>query len=358
MFPRLSQLAKSFQRIRYHRLRFEVVAAWPSTAAGSYVAGFVKDATDPVRPSSATSTLLASGGTAVKIWQSTEVVITSLPGLFYTSTAANSERWSSPGSFVASLLSRTAVPGSMQVYVHWDVTLSQPTYEAEGEGGDDGFVSVDVDVYSSNNNTYLSKRSGNDWTPLLLTDFSPPLLAGDRVRFLAMKFPIVENSSGTIDGAFGFHTVEAMGAFVYPVDEKFSRSTQNFHGETYVMFKGEKGERTRKSPNLMGASWYLSPAPALQPSTITRLLCHLEAPQLRQGKLFDCSNSFYQGSLEKEDPEPSIPTSMASTSSLQPLLSTSGTTPPSNVEKLFSSLERRMERLLSLQENSTDFELV
>lgn len=59
IFPRMGVLGKAFQRIRYHRLRFEVVAGWPSTVSGAYVAGFVKDATDPVSSASATSTLLA-----------------------------------------------------------------------------------------------------------------------------------------------------------------------------------------------------------------------------------------------------------------------------------------------------------
>lgn len=270
LFPRLSQLAKSFQRIRYHRLRFEIVASWPTTSAGSYVSGFVKDATDPVRGSSAASTLLASGGTATKVWQSTEVIVGRLPDLYYTSSDPNSERWSSPGSFVIALISPPTVEGGVEVFVHWDITLTEPTYEEARGSSDDGFAAARCDMFTSKNNPYLSKRSGDTWTPVTLGDFSPPLKDGDELRFLSFKFGSVENSSLALNGLFGFHSVKAKGRFVYPIDDKGNQSSENFFDEVYVIAIGEKGQIERAKSNLSLGSWYLSPPQPSRPLPITR----------------------------------------------------------------------------------------
>lgn len=328
--------------------------------------GFVKDATDPLRENSAATTLLASGGTCVKVWQSTEVVVQSLPDLYYTSSAPNSERWSSPGSFVIAFTSPAGVEGNFSVYVHWDVTLSAATYEDEGEGEETGFATCLRDAYTSTGNSYLSVRKGDSWEPLRGTHFSPALKSGDRVTLLSFKFGSYQNSSGTLDGLYGFRRLLCVGnggsSVLKPIDENGSSMTVNFHDECYVLFKGEKGELVRASLNSLRASWFLCPSRASPDFPTTSGKCLQEHQPLYPVLDSASSASYCQASSESSNQvctpllEPSF------TSCSERLETSSKAARPSPVETLLLSLERRMERLLSLQEKSTEsceeFELV
>lgn len=257
VLPRLGQLAKSFQRIRYHRLRFEVITGCPSSAGGVYVTGFVKDATDPMNKHTASSTLLASGGQAVKVWQSTEVVVTSLPDLFYTSGDPSEERWSSPGSFVVAFVASPDQAMTIQVFCHWDVSLSQPTYESREQGS--GFLTALKDMYSSTTNKYLSVRSGTSWTPAMGVHFDPPLVSGSFATMLSMRYAPTQNSTGNFDGIFGYRRIKCeSNGTIYPVNDLDKPSDLNFDSETYAIFKGEKVEMDLPK-NLELASWFRSP---------------------------------------------------------------------------------------------------
>lgn len=260
MFPRLGQLAGAFQRIKYHRLRFEVVTGLPSDTSGVYVAGFIRDATDPVKAKTASSTLLASGGVATKWWQSCDVVVTGLPDLYYTSSAPTSTRWASPGSFVISIIGKPSQGGSLEVFCHWDVSLSSPTYEGEAETGA-GYTSALADMYTAAGGKHLQKRAGSGWADVTALDFSPPLVRGQVLECLAMKFADTKTGSGTYGGLFGFRNIMMNSdGKVVPVDEKGSLTDESFYNEVYVLFKGEKWE-ILTPPNIQLASWFLSANP-------------------------------------------------------------------------------------------------
>lgn len=248
-------LGKSFQRIRYHRLRFEIVAGWPSTVAGTYVAGFVRDATDPVHSNSATSTLLASGGNAVKFWQSTNVNVGSLPDLYYTSSDPEEKRWASPGSFVISIVGAPSESASFEIFAHWDVSFYEPTYEAEQS--DAGFATALVDMYTSTGNKYLSKRNGSDWSPVNFNDFSPPLFNGAVLTVLSMRSASVQTAAGNLSGVYNFRQLKALSSGVYPIDDNDAVSPLKFYDEDYVVFKGEKMD-LHKPPNEQTVSWFRS----------------------------------------------------------------------------------------------------
>lgn len=358
ILPRLSQLSKSFQRIRYHRLRFEVVAGYPTMAGGTYVTGFVKDATDPIKEQSASTTLLASGGTAVKVWQSTEVIVGQLPDLYYTSTAPNSERWSSPGSFVISWISPPTTEGSFSVYVHWDVTLSEATYEDESGGDDAGFASSLKDAYTSSNNPYLSVRDGSSWTPMRAEHFSPKLKVGDEVRLLSFRYGSYENSSGALAGVVGFHTLRCVAngttTVIKPINELGAAMPNNFYDETYVLFKGEKGELTRAAPNSLRGSWFLSPSRPYPDSPTISGKSLQESPRPLKASPSQSSTSSSPVCSERGSLEDISPTAHSFTKSSLRLETSSKEAPPSQAVTSLHCLVKRMERLLSLQARSTE----
>lgn len=293
----MGQLGKSFQRIRYHRLRFEIVAGWPSTVSGAYVAGFVKDATDPVTSATASSTLLASGGTAVKFWQSTNVMVGNLPDLYYTSSAPDAERWASPGSFVIAAVGAPNVSATFEIFCHWDVSFSEPTYEADSRAS--GFTTCLTDAYTSQGNKYLSKRKGSDWEPLTYADFSPALYTDVTVTVLSMRYASVQNSSSVLSGVFGFRQMKATGGKVYPVDELGKTSSQSFFDETYALFTGEKVELF-SPPNELTAPWFLSTLgrhvrSGLSKPQLPRPMC---APERKQTPLPCCWTDSSSGTNE------------------------------------------------------------
>lgn len=356
--PRMSQLARSFQRIRYHRLRFEVIASFPSVCAGAYCAGFVKDATDPINSKSAASTLLASGGTATKIWQSTEVVVNKIPDLYYTSTASSEERWSSPGSFVITQMASNDQAGSYQVFLHWDVSFSEPTYETPEGAGDDGFATALADLYASSDNPYLGVRGGGSWVPASPAHFSPKLQEGDVVRVLGMRYAATENSSGTLDGIFGFCLISCYSSggqlYLGPVDDKGARTTQNFHGVSYVMAKGEKGELTRKTPNSLRGSWYLCPKRPCRGYGKPRspYLIGQQSPPVDTPS--DPTSSYFQECMGSTSQEYISPTLEKCTPPCETLRPSSEMTPPLDLATLSRSLEQLMKYLRSSQEESAD----
>lgn len=253
----MGQLGRSFQRIRYHRLRFEVVAGWPSVVSGTYVAGFVRDATDPVTEANAAATLLASGGTATKFWQSTNVTVGELPDLYYTSSDPEEQRWASPGSFVIAVVGPPSLESTFEVFCHWDVSFYEPSYEG-GSRYEQGFSTVLADLYTSKGNRYLSKRSGNDWEPATWLDFSPPLFEGAIVTVLSMRSASTSAVGGTtINGVYNFRQLKATGNAVFPIDDRARTSGEPFFDECYILFKGEKLD-VQKPPNVTVASWFLS----------------------------------------------------------------------------------------------------
>lgn len=258
LLKRLGRLAGSFQRIKYHRLRFEVVTGCPSSSSGVYVTGFIRDATDQVDSSSAVATLLASGGTAVKFWQSTEVVVNGLPDLYYTSASSRELRWSSPGSFVIAVVAPPSSAVTIEVFVHWDVTLSKPTYEAGDKSSTDGFHTAEFDMSTSTGNAYLSRRTSSGWAPVLITDFTPELETGKTYSLSSFRFGSVQNASSVLNGLFGFCHIYADTSRVYPVDDLSKKTSEKFFDEVWVVRKGESVSEVTQSKNFQRAPWFRS----------------------------------------------------------------------------------------------------
>lgn len=351
LFPRMGQLGRSFQRIRYHRLRFEIVAGWPSTVSGSYVAGFIRDATDPVSEASAASTLLASGGTAVKFWQSTNVTVGALPDLYYTSSDPEEQRWASPGSFVIAVVGAPSSSASFEVFCHWDVSFYEPTYESAAKNA--GFCTSLDHMYTSKGNKYISQRKGSDWTPVEYNDFTPPLYEGAILTVLSMRYASVQNSAQTFNGVFGFRQLKATGNRVYPVDDLLKESSQNYFDEDYCLFKGEKLEvNASPSPNEERAQWFVSTLGRHVRSGLSEPRpCLLRLERERRQTLFgSCSTP----STSETAPSSTIPCSKDALPNSQPSGTPLSQLPRLERETLSRLMEQWTASLQPLREGLTD----
>lgn len=273
-FPRLSRLSGAFQRIRYHRLRFEVVTGTSTSTGGLYVVGFVKDATDPISAANASSTLLASGGTATKYWQSVDCVVNNLPGLYYTSPSDAEPRWSSPGSFVIYSIAAPTQKVSLEVFAHWSVTLSQPSYEDPSQVNDGGFHTAKYDISTWAGKNYLQKRENTgEWSLVVPSDFDPPLSHSAYYRMLGFRYSSVQDDKGVLEGIFGFCRIKMGSADesgCYPVNDRNVVSDLAFHDSVWVIAQGEKVAREDPPENYLRAPWFSSPLPAC--SSYGRLL--------------------------------------------------------------------------------------
>lgn len=264
--PRLEMLSRAFQRIRYNSLRFEVVTGLPSASAGSYISGFIKDATDPVNEKTAATQLLASGGVATKWWESSEVKVGLCPDLYYTSSDPANERWASPGSFVVAAMSKPNHSGNINVYVHWDVTLSSPTFEPGGKTGGGGFCTALTDLFTEgiggapDGSIILAKRTASGWTRARSSDFTPQPADGTFIVLLSMRSASVCDGDKKFNGVFNFRRLKVDSGYLYPVNDKDDGTSEFFFDYDYVVFKGERGEVT-EPPNLHLASWFLSSHP-------------------------------------------------------------------------------------------------
>lgn len=148
-FPRLSSLANTYQRVRFHRLVFTVCPMSSTQVAGGIASCFIPDASDVVESGNPLSKILATRpGTVSKAWEEKRLVVPRISDLFYTSSASGDPRLYSPGRFAMAIESKVTPVGEstapVSIYVDWEVELSKPGLESEG---DDGLVALTCPGY-------------------------------------------------------------------------------------------------------------------------------------------------------------------------------------------------------------------
>lgn len=145
LLPQLSRVAKTYQKIKWNSLTFEMSSHMPTTTVGGYVMAFRPDPADELpgdtleRKRSAVST---PGSVKDSIWNSRRLTIKSGNGPYgclpnkplFTSPSAEVRDYS-PGSFWMVTDGDSTGAGSFSVTVHWDVTLSVESYESQVEEG-------------------------------------------------------------------------------------------------------------------------------------------------------------------------------------------------------------------------------
>lgn len=141
LIPRLSVLTSAYQRLRFSRLSFRIVAQVPTITPGGYVAAFIGDPNETLPTTQTLEYLVTNtGARTTALWNSTVV---NCPKYRLNQTywahqpsgptgvdAADTLRLYSPGSLAVVFEGNTAnQKGSMSIEVDWAVTLTGATLE-------------------------------------------------------------------------------------------------------------------------------------------------------------------------------------------------------------------------------------
>lgn len=214
--PRLKTLASAWQRLRYHRMRFQINATGSSLVGGSYVAAFIPDPVDKPPLRNADSWVMAhTGATSSSWWVSVDVDGPPPPQLMYTNFEQSEPRLSSPGRFVLACINPPSADTTININWDWRVTFSQPSLEQLGV---EDVYTVNVDTrlpitdfsagqpfikYLCKTTKFGDSLTNNDAVivspeALRPTDFTPALPLG---TILALSGPLTLNSDTGASGA-------------------------------------------------------------------------------------------------------------------------------------------------------------
>lgn len=134
LFPRLSAVAATFQRVFWLHLQVRVIMETPTTTGGGYACAFLRDATDGIPSTEEGYQRLIANQQAkvVKMWQNVTLNMPRRTDKFYTSQDVEM-RWWSPARFVLMIDHPATQPTSMSIYATWRVSLTDPTLEGKSE---------------------------------------------------------------------------------------------------------------------------------------------------------------------------------------------------------------------------------
>lgn len=130
-FPRLAATSRTFQRIKYHKLKFDVQSQMPTSTSGGFISAFITDPNDLVSgtPDGKERLMANKGSMATKAYDSFSVIGKPSQSPLFTNQVGE-PRLYSPGQFVMVVNGKLSQEGSVMVTCKWKVTLSQPTVES------------------------------------------------------------------------------------------------------------------------------------------------------------------------------------------------------------------------------------
>lgn len=204
---RLETLATAWQRVKYHKLMFEVNASGSTFVGGEFVAAFIADPTDVPPIIGADRWIKAhQGSVASSWWRSINVHGPCPPQVMYTSFEPNEPRFSSPGRFVLAVVNPPSSDTTMSISLNWHVSFQQPSLEYTIE--EDSIYVLEEDARLSLTNftagepfdPHLRKNisSGVGTAYLNPEDFTPALPPGVMLR---LPHPKTLNSDTGATGA-------------------------------------------------------------------------------------------------------------------------------------------------------------
>lgn len=196
MLPRLRHFAAAYERIRYHKLTFEIDGKTPTTTAGGYVCCFFPD---PMQTAADVVSIMACAGSkSANFWEDV-IVDAPVAGMqeMYTHVGAVESRWLSPGRFTMAVDASPSTQAQMTATVSWDVTLRQSVLEKVGTAPP--ILRAKTDLWSTAGTCSLSRAQsetvGSQYKDMFWPDFKGHL---DH-WYIAERSSIIEYHEGTGD---------------------------------------------------------------------------------------------------------------------------------------------------------------
>ena len=130
--PRMSNFARNFQKVVYEDVSFEVITEASTACTGSYIAAFVRDASDNIPPGSVIDYLSNTKGNILKKWwESNKFVRASdISRVEYYTSPGEDPRIYSPGRFVLAVNTPPDQRAPLTVKFHWKVKFLDPSQES------------------------------------------------------------------------------------------------------------------------------------------------------------------------------------------------------------------------------------
>lgn len=173
-FVRLSKIASAWQRVVWVELMFRVVTQITSAVSGGYVAAFVRDPADDGPAVAGENSLIwltsQQGAVASKWWQSSNLRIPLEKRSYYTSVGVDVRDYS-PGRFVLAVDGVANQSGSVTVYAHWRVRLTEGSLEVPSETTSPVTSITDVGNINGKKGLYALASSSAKWSSMFSEDF-------------------------------------------------------------------------------------------------------------------------------------------------------------------------------------------
>lgn len=184
LFPRLALVARTFQKVIYHKITVRIVPQISTTTSGGYVAAFVADPADDTPQGDALVSHLISqrASQAQKWWQNSVINIPLTNTMYFTSRGVDVREYS-PGKFLIASTGKPSQVGSLVVYVDWDVSLSVATLERLADVEPN--PTLQENLYLKKGSQGLYRMSGSD-----LVYAKDLLLAYKGYKYFELPYPV------------------------------------------------------------------------------------------------------------------------------------------------------------------------
>lgn len=263
MLPRLSTMAKAYQRYVVHRLVFHIVPMVSTATSGGYVAAFVRDPDDHLNGKMAANVLTATAGSVTtKWWQDSVVTCPQVSDKFYTATTPGQERFTSPGALCIAVDGRATQSGSLTVYCEYDVSFYAAGLEAQQDKGN---IIVRADLRMAAGKDYVETADGKTTAAYM---FEPTPVQGSVLKLPHPIYYIV-NDSGNIEKLAAYKYLHVSATNVKPSNSGGTEYGENSYHSTTILFEGEELTVSRlPAENLQRGSEFLCYQSCSEPSRV------------------------------------------------------------------------------------------
>lgn len=202
LFPRLAHVAKTFQRIDYLMLKFEIVSRFATITPGGYVACVFTDPDDapPNDPSTLERITSTAGSVQANWWQTSTITAPPKYGLYTSRSPTSDLRFSSPGVFALMTEIPPAQGGGFTIMCHWKARLYHPTLEIDVPSPFTSLIATNHIKAEKGQPRYAAESSeDNRFSPEVFLDGLPSELADGDYDFVPETLGVFGYRAGTGD---------------------------------------------------------------------------------------------------------------------------------------------------------------